>query len=66
MISPRIQMELEGVMLTAFQIYCTKHSCTTSTEGIRTMIRELLPEYQDLVNSKPAVQESQEKNGESC
>lgn len=47
MIGSNIQAKLEGLVFTAFQIYCMKRNCLNSGEGIRTMIRDL-PEFQEM------------------
>ncbi len=64
MIGSTIQIRLQGVALTAFQTYCARHGFATASEGIETMIRELLPEYRQLAqthtNSRPV--DSQEQN----
>jgi hypothetical protein len=46
---PYVTTLLEGVLLTAFQMFSAKRGCQTSGEGIRAMIRET-QEYKDLTN----------------
>jgi len=40
MVGANFQTTLEGLLLTAFRIYCEKRGCQTGTEGFRNMIRE--------------------------
>ena len=47
MIGENVTGKLDGIVLTAFRIFCTKRNCQTSGEGVRAMIREL-PEFKEL------------------
>ncbi len=47
MIGTNISVKLDGLVLTAFQIYCMKRNCMNSGEGIRTMVRDL-PEFLEM------------------
>ncbi len=62
MIGTNIQAKLDGLVLTAFQIYCVKRSCLNSGEGIRTMVREL-PEFLEIQVARAGV--SSKEQGEN-
>ncbi len=60
MVGPNFQTTLEGSILTAFQLYCTKRGCQTAAEGFRNMIREL-PEFKELSAPEPPVDEPEQE-----
>ena len=67
MINENISGKLEGIVLNAFQLFCSKRGIQTGGEGIRAMIREL-PEYRRLFsineNTIEDGPEGQERNSQ--
>ena len=62
MISASTQVKLNGIIFTAFQIYCAKHGCETTSEGFRMLIRQL-PEFKQLQDTSSHADESDSGNG---
>lgn len=48
MITPNIQIKLEGLHFTAFMAFCQKKGLTNSRAGVIALITDL-PEYQRLI-----------------
>lgn len=64
MIGRNIQVKLNGLLFTAFQIFCAKRGYETGGEAIRDIVREL-PEYKELSKENGSVESAHKDDSDN-